>query len=74
LPDYQPSIGWMPGIDNLYVAAGFHLAIPTIPVLAEAIIRSLLQEGDEGQKSILRAYSPERFLVDRNNGLEEIHT
>jgi glycine/D-amino acid oxidase-like deaminating enzyme len=61
LPDYLPSIGWMPGVENLYVAAGFHLAIPTIPLFAPEIARVLLGARDAG--SILAPFSPARFLV-----------
>jgi sarcosine oxidase, subunit beta len=66
MPDYKPSIGWMPGCDNLFVAAGFHLSIPTIPLFAQVIVDTLLQEGDLSQNSILRAYSPERFKDSTN--------
>jgi glycine/D-amino acid oxidase-like deaminating enzyme len=61
LPDYQPAIGWVPGLDNLYVAAGFHLAVSTIPLLAERIAKAVLNRGAAPQESSLSPFSPERF-------------
>jgi glycine/D-amino acid oxidase-like deaminating enzyme len=61
LPDYQPAIGWLPGVDNLFVAAGFHLAVSTIPVLAERIAESVLSQGAAPEESSLTPFSPERF-------------
>lgn len=57
-PDYLPAIGWMPGFTNLYVATGFHLAIPTIPILAEQAAQSIL-EFEEPQ--LLAPFNPARF-------------
>ncbi|MCC6147068.1 MAG: FAD-binding oxidoreductase [Anaerolineaceae bacterium] len=57
-PDYLPAIGWMPGFDNLYVAAGFHLAIPTIPLLAEEAAKSILEFEE---RPMLAPYNPGRF-------------
>jgi glycine/D-amino acid oxidase-like deaminating enzyme len=65
-PDYLPVIGWAPGFDNLYVAAGFHLAIPTIPLLSEAIASSILGLEDPIQANIIKAFSPQRFTPDIN--------
>jgi glycine/D-amino acid oxidase-like deaminating enzyme len=57
LPDYLPAVGWLPGFDNLFVLAGLHLAIPTIPVLAERSAEMIL-----GQDMIsLASFSPDRF-------------
>jgi len=58
LPDYQPAIGWLPDFDNAYVAAGFHLAVPTIPLLSEKIVVELL---DKKHVSMLDPFSPRRF-------------
>jgi glycine/D-amino acid oxidase-like deaminating enzyme len=63
LPDYLPAIGWLPGVENLYVAAGFHLAVPTIPALAEAVACSALRSETESHKTLLRGFSPERFSI-----------
>jgi glycine/D-amino acid oxidase-like deaminating enzyme len=57
-PDYQPAIGRLPDLDNLYIAAGFHLAVPTIPVLSEAIADELCG-SDTG--NILLGFRPDRF-------------
>ncbi|MBE0697099.1 MAG: FAD-binding oxidoreductase, partial [Anaerolineaceae bacterium] len=57
-PDFLPAIGWMPGFDNLYVAAGFHLAIPTIPLLAEEAAKSILEFEE---RPMLVPYNPARF-------------
>jgi glycine/D-amino acid oxidase-like deaminating enzyme len=72
LPDYLPAIGWLPDVSNLYVAAGFHLAIPTIPILAEAIASCALRAGDERQNALLRSFSPERFMLNANHRLEAV--
>lgn len=64
LPDYLPAIGFLPEMDNLYVAAGFHLAIPTIPLLAENIVNHILHPNDEHSFSILRSFSPGRFVAN----------
>lgn len=58
LPDEQPAIGWLPGLDNLFVATCFHLTITTIPVLSEWIAGLVL--GETGAPA-LAAFSPGRF-------------
>jgi len=59
--DHLPIIGRLPNFDNVFVAAGFHLAIPTIPLLAEEIAKSLT-ESDFKESSLLSPFSPNRFL------------
>lgn len=59
LPDYLPAIGWLPGHERIFVAAGFHLAIPTIPLLSEWIASSILGMGVSGE---LEQFSPGRFF------------
>ncbi|NPV55288.1 MAG: FAD-binding oxidoreductase [Anaerolineae bacterium] len=69
LPDFLPALGWLPGFDNLYVAAGFHLAIPTIPLLTEAAAAHIL-EGVVS--SWLAGFEPGRFAGrERANGSED---
>lgn len=58
LPDYQPAIGWLPGCQNLFVAAGFHLAIPTIPLLSRQVAAAILGEP----APLLAPYAPARFF------------
>jgi sarcosine oxidase subunit beta len=60
-PDHNPIIGWLPGFDNVYVAAGFHLAIPTIPHLAEEISRTITKSGAK-ESTLLSPFSPNRFV------------
>ena len=60
LPDHNPAIGWMPGIENLFVAAGFHLAIPTIPLLAERIAGAVM--GLDGLSGF-GSFFPDRFYA-----------
>jgi glycine/D-amino acid oxidase-like deaminating enzyme len=62
LPDFLPAIGWYPEIDNLYIACGFHLAIPTIPLLAEEMANQLMDSRYKIGENILTPYSPERFF------------
>lgn len=63
LPDYQPVIGWANLGDsfpsNLYLAAGFHLAIPTIAVLARLIASEITNNQAE---SDLAPYRPDRWI------------
>jgi sarcosine oxidase subunit beta len=65
LPDYQPAIGWLPGVDNLFVATGFHLAISTIPLLAEMIAECVLRQEAAPQEPFLKRFSPERYQVQK---------
>jgi glycine/D-amino acid oxidase-like deaminating enzyme len=67
LPDFLPAIGWLPGVENLFVAAGFHLAIPTIPLLTESIANIVLQKDNIESFNLLKPFSPGRF-VGQNNG------
>ncbi|NPV85110.1 MAG: FAD-binding oxidoreductase [Anaerolineae bacterium] len=60
MPDYLPAIGFLPGAVNVYVAIGFHLAIPTIPVLADWIANDLTAEI---KTEALLPFSPNRFFV-----------
>jgi sarcosine oxidase subunit beta len=61
LPDEQPAIGWMPGLDNLFVATCFHLTITTVPVISEMIAEMVL--GIRVEPS-LEEFSPARFETD----------
>jgi sarcosine oxidase subunit beta len=57
-PDDDPIIGWLPERENLFVAAGFLLTIPVIPLLCEWMARMLLGQevpADLGQ------FAPDRF-------------
>lgn len=58
LPDEQPAIGWLPGLDNLFVATCFHLTITTIPVLSRLIAGMIV--GETVTPS-LAGFSPTRF-------------
>ena len=59
LSDRRPALGWVSGFENLYVAAGFHLALPTIPILCEQAAREIINRVEE---KLLSAYRPERFM------------
>lgn len=58
LPDEQPAIGWLPGLDNCFVAACFHLTITTLPVLSDAIAAVMVGELPAID---LAEFSPARF-------------
>jgi len=58
MPDQRPALGWVPGFDNLYIAAGFYLAIPTIPILCEQATEELLGRRES---SLLTNFRPNRF-------------
>ena len=58
LPDAQPAVGWMPEVENLFVATCFHLTITTTPILAELIAGMIL--GKPAALS-LDSFNPARF-------------
>ena len=58
LPDEHPAIGWVPGLENLFVATCFHLTITTIPVMSELVADMILGQS---MPSILEKFSPARF-------------
>jgi glycine/D-amino acid oxidase-like deaminating enzyme len=62
LPDFLPAIGWLPEFDNLFVAAGFHLAIPTIPLLAQNIANIVQDKNNSYSSKLLEPFSPGRFI------------
>jgi sarcosine oxidase subunit beta len=58
LPDEQPAIGWVPGLENCFVATCFHNTITTIPILSELIAETVLG----GQPEIdMSPFNPARF-------------
>jgi sarcosine oxidase subunit beta len=61
-PDDEPIVGWLPGWDNLFVAAGFLLTITTLPVLSEWMAQMILGEKPP---VALDLYSPNRFSGHR---------
>lgn len=60
--DFLPVIGWIPAISNLYLAAAFHLAIPTIPLFTERIVDHILNPDNQSTHIYLAPYSPARFF------------
>ena len=58
--DHVPIIGKLPNHDNVFITAGFHLAIPTIPYFAEKFVESLLF-SNELVSSFLEPFSINRF-------------
>jgi len=60
--DYQPIVGWLPQIDNLYIASAFHLAIPTIPLFSEKIRDHVLENNANLSQQFLEPFSPLRFF------------
>ncbi|MEA4908776.1 MAG: FAD-binding oxidoreductase [Chloroflexi bacterium] len=65
LPDYLPALGWLPGYDNLFVTAGFHLAIPTIPLLSRQAAAWLVNgESPDWQST----FSPRRLFSPSCSG------
>jgi sarcosine oxidase subunit beta len=63
LPDEQPAIGWMPGLDNLFVATCFQLTVTTVPVISKLIAGMVMGERVEPS---LEEFSPARFGTDSN--------
>ena len=60
--DYQPVIGWIPQLANLYLATAFHLAIPTIPLFSEIITDHILKADNADMEQFLSPFSPARFF------------
>lgn len=60
--DYQPIIGWLPQVENLYIASAFHLAIPTIPIFSKHIVNQVLSQNQDPASELLEQYSPKRFF------------
>ena len=58
-PDDEPIIGWIPQLDNLYVATSLVETITTVPLLSEWM--ALMLSGKEPPVS-LAPYSPSRFV------------
>jgi glycine/D-amino acid oxidase-like deaminating enzyme len=57
-PDEEPLIGWLPQLDNMFVASSLMETITTIPVISEWMAMMIL--GQDLPAS-LDAYSPARF-------------
>lgn len=57
-PDEEPLIGWVPGIDNLFVATSLVITITTVPLLSEWM--ALMIQGKKPPVS-MDEYSPARF-------------
>ena len=58
-PDEEPLIGWVPELDNLFVATSLVITITTVPLLSEWM--ALMIQGKQPPVS-LEEYSPARFI------------
>ncbi len=58
-PDEEPLIGWVPELENLFVAASLVITITTVPLLSEWM--ALMIQGKTPPVS-LAEYSPARFV------------
>lgn len=58
LPDALPALGPLPGLENLWVAAGFHLIVPTALPLSDLLAGALLTGT---LPPALAPFSPARF-------------
>lgn len=59
LPDGMPAVGWLPGSTRLFVAAGFHLALPTIAALCDPAAEAILSAR---QLPARWPFQPGRFI------------
>jgi glycine oxidase len=57
-PDDEPLVGWLPGRDNLFVAAAFLETIAAIPVASEWMAGMILGENPPVD---LAPFAPDRF-------------
>lgn len=60
--DYLPVVGWLPQFDNVFIAAAFHLAIPTIPIFSEKITSQVMGSENRSTAEFLAPFSPARFF------------
>jgi len=60
--DFLPVVGWLPQFENVYLAAAFHLALPTIPLFSEKISNHILDIENNVAAIFLEPYSPSRFF------------
>jgi glycine/D-amino acid oxidase-like deaminating enzyme len=60
-PDDDPVVGWLPGRDNLFVAAAFMQTITTVPLISDWMARMILGEMPPVDLSPL---APGRFATD----------
>jgi sarcosine oxidase subunit beta len=60
-PDDEPIVGWLPGWHNLFVAAGFLLTIPIIPILCDWMAKMILGQAPPVD---LGLFAPDRFDVE----------
>lgn len=65
-PDDEPLVGWVPGRDNLFVAAAYLETIPAVPLVSEWMARMVLGETLPVD---LGAFDPARFS-DAEGGAE----
>ncbi len=59
-PDDEPLVGWVPGRDNVFVAAAFMETITAVPLVSEWMSGMILGEAPGVD---LSAYAPGRFLT-----------
>jgi glycine/D-amino acid oxidase-like deaminating enzyme len=57
-PDEEPLIGWVPGLDNLFVGTSLVITITTVPLLSEWM--AMMLQGLTPPVSLVE-YSPTRF-------------
>jgi sarcosine oxidase subunit beta len=57
-PDDEPLVGWIPGRDNLFVAAAFHETISVVPLVTDWMAGLILGERPPADLSV---FSPARF-------------
>jgi sarcosine oxidase subunit beta len=58
-PDEEPLVGWIPQLDNMYVATSLVETITTVPLLSEWM--AMMIQGQVPQVS-MDSYSPSRFI------------
>ncbi|HUH99104.1 MAG TPA: hypothetical protein VLZ89_17215, partial [Anaerolineales bacterium] len=60
-PDEEPLVGWVPQLDNMYVATSLFETITAIPVLSKWMAM-MIQRRTPPQS--LDLFSPARFAID----------
>jgi sarcosine oxidase subunit beta len=67
-PDDEPVVGWLPGWDNVFVAASFLVTITTLPLLSEWMADMIVEQEIDAD---LSPYAPNRFSSDEGGGDRE---
>ena len=64
LPDFLPTIGWVPENDKLFIACNFQLSIKTIPLLAPKKTKFQINPNNVDSNNLLKPYSCKQYFIE----------